>query len=136
MKAIMQALGDQHQELDTLLSGLDERDWMRDAPDCPGWTVSDVVLHLAQTDELVPAAASQGFTAAAEQMAGEPRGTGNADELVARLVARERGAPAAKLLARWREASTAVRDRSRAARWTRGRDADRSRWRRMGVRHR
>ena len=109
VKAIVDALDEQHRELDTLLATLDEADWARDVPDCPGWTVGDVVLHLAQTDELVPAGVANGFTAAAERLAGQPRGEGTVDDLVARMVANERGAPVATTLARWRSASMAVR---------------------------
>jgi len=110
MKAVMEALTDQHAELDALLGGLQEPDWERDVPDCPGWTVGDVVLHLAQTDELVPAARISGFPAAAERLAGRPLGSGTVDDLVALMVAHERGAPGAELRARWRSASTAVRE--------------------------
>ena len=110
MKAIMQALGEQHEELDVLLTGLREPDWARDVPDCPGWTVGDVVLHLAQTDELVPASVAGGFTAAAAGLTGRPRENATVDDLIARMVAHERGAPAAELLTRWRSASAAVRE--------------------------
>jgi hypothetical protein len=73
MKAVIDALADQHAELDALLGGLDERGWQRDVPDCPGWTVGDVVLHLAQTDELVRTAEEHGITAAAERLTGRAR---------------------------------------------------------------
>jgi uncharacterized protein (TIGR03084 family) len=109
MEAILEALADQHRELDTMLAALDEPDWERAVPDCPGWTVGDVVLHLAQTDELVPAGVAEGFTAAAERLTGRPRGAATVDDLIARMVATERGAPAAEVLARWRDASAAVR---------------------------
>jgi uncharacterized protein (TIGR03084 family) len=68
------------------------------------------VLHLAQTDELVPAARISGFPATAERLTGEPLDPGTVDDQVARRVARERGAPGVELHARWRAASTAVRD--------------------------
>jgi uncharacterized protein (TIGR03083 family) len=110
MKAVMAALAEQHAELDALLGGLQEPDWDRAVADCPGWTVGDVVLHLAQTDELVPAARISGFPAAAERLTGEPLDPGTVDDQVARMVARERGAPGVELHARWRAASTAVRD--------------------------
>lgn len=109
MKAVMKALDDQHRELDTMLAALDEPDWDRAVPDCPGWTVGDVVLHLAQTDELVMAGVTEGFTAAAERLTGQPRDHGTVDDLIARMVANERGAPAAETFARWRNASAAVR---------------------------
>src|SRR5690349_17660109 len=104
MKVVMKALGDQHRELDTMLVALAEPDWERAVPDCPGWTVADVVLHLAQTDELVSAGVGEGFTAAAERLAGGPRDHGTVDDLIARMVANERGASAADVLARWQSA--------------------------------
>jgi uncharacterized protein (TIGR03084 family) len=110
VKEVLEALADQHAELDALLGGLQERDWDRAVADCPGWTVGDVVLHLAQTDELVPAARIAGLPAAAERLIGEPLDSGTVDDLVARMVAHERGAPGVELHARWRAASTAVRD--------------------------
>jgi uncharacterized protein (TIGR03084 family) len=110
MKAVLAALADQHAELDALLGGLEEREWDRDVPDCPGWTVGDVVLHLAQTDELVPAARACGLAAAAERLTGRPLASGTVDDLVAQMVAHGRGAPGVELHARWRAASTAVRE--------------------------
>lgn len=56
MRQIVACLAAQHDELDTLLSGLDDAGWTRPTR-CPGWTVADVVLHLAQTDELAVASA-------------------------------------------------------------------------------
>ena len=50
------ALEEQHAELAGLLEGLDDDGWA--APSrCEGWTVADVVLHLAQTDEMALASA-------------------------------------------------------------------------------
>ena len=43
--------------LESILAGLSERDWL--APSgAPGWSVADVVLHLAQTEEAVVATAT------------------------------------------------------------------------------
>ena len=50
----LSSLGAQHGELAGLLEGLDDAGWQ--APSrCRGWTVSDVVLHLAQTDAMAVA---------------------------------------------------------------------------------
>ena len=45
------ALADQQAELTGILDGLDEAGWQRPSR-CEGWTVGDVVLHLAQTNEM------------------------------------------------------------------------------------
>jgi hypothetical protein len=42
------ALAEQHAELDALISGFDASAWTR-ASRCEGWTVTDVLLHLART---------------------------------------------------------------------------------------
>lgn len=105
MDAVTAALAAQHAELDGLLSGLDERGW--GAPTrCPGWSVCDVVLHLAQTDELAVASLEGRFAAAT---AGLGLGTRDVDEAVGAYVAAERGAPPAEVLARWRAAAAAAR---------------------------
>lgn len=47
-----EALEDQEERLDAILGSLDDSQW--DVPSlCPGWSVRDVVLHLAQTEEAV-----------------------------------------------------------------------------------
>lgn len=99
----MQALTEQHRELDGLLTGLDGGAWARPVPGCPGWSVADVVLHLAQTDELVVAAVDRGFAAAAGVS------DGPVDDMVGLLVERERGANGPAVHARWRAASSAAR---------------------------
>jgi uncharacterized protein (TIGR03084 family) len=109
MEAVLTALADQHAELDALLGGLDAPDWQRAVADCPGWTISDVVLHLAQTDELVVTAQENGMAAAAERLTGR-LGAGTVDDLVDRMVAHERGGPTGELHARWRTAAAAARD--------------------------
>jgi uncharacterized protein (TIGR03084 family) len=109
MRQIVADLGAQHGELDGLLSDLDEDAWS--APTrCPGWSVADVVLHLAQTDELALASAEGRLAGAdgARMLTGAERGQ-TVDEAVAAAVAGERGGPTAELLARWRTSAAAVR---------------------------
>jgi len=60
MDAILSALGEEHAELDTLLQPLDDAGWSSPTR-CDGWTVADVVLHLAQTDQLALASARGQF---------------------------------------------------------------------------
>jgi uncharacterized protein (TIGR03084 family) len=87
-------------ELAAILTPLDAHGWA--APSrCPGWSVSDVVLHLAQTNEMavgslqgrmmeVVAALTEGAPAAAD-----------VDEGAAVMVERERGATGPEVRARW-----------------------------------
>lgn len=47
----MDALRGQVNELDGLVSDLDDSDWVKPSA-CPGWSVADVLVHLAQTNEV------------------------------------------------------------------------------------
>ena len=55
---------------------------------CEGWTVADVVLHLAQTDELALASANGWFPAELNVLAGGVDGGGNVDDGAAAMVGR------------------------------------------------
>jgi uncharacterized protein (TIGR03084 family) len=108
--AVVTALGEQHADVERLVAPLGAEDWARQAPDCPGWTVADVVLHLAQADEWAMAGPSEGNASAAARMAGGPAAPGDTtDHTVDRMVANERGAPPEQVLARWRASSAAMR---------------------------
>jgi uncharacterized protein (TIGR03084 family) len=63
--------------------------------------VSDVVLHLAQSDEMAIASATGGWGGVDSERTTAWSHASSVDEGVAVMVARERGAPAADLLARW-----------------------------------
>jgi uncharacterized protein (TIGR03084 family) len=111
MDVILSALAEQVGELDGLLCGLDEAGWARPSR-CPGWTVSDVVLHLAQTDEAVVASAEGHFgeamTSFAALAAGAPGASGaSVDDAAGLAVAAERGRPGRDVHLRWRAASAA-----------------------------
>jgi uncharacterized protein (TIGR03084 family) len=62
MDEVVVALRDELDALDSLVSGLDGSDWRRPSA-CPGWSVADVLVHLAQTNEVA--------TASVEGRAGE-----------------------------------------------------------------
>ena len=73
---------------------------------CPGWSVADVLLHLAQTNEMAVASVEGRVVAWMHDAAqGLPPG-GHVDDWAGALVAGERGAPD-QAVARWR-ASTAA----------------------------
>src|SRR5262245_54671225 len=107
--AILNALGDQHAELDALLQPLDDHGWSRPTR-CDGWTVADVVLHLAQTDQLALASAQGRFADGLAVLAHGLEGTGNVDDGAAAMVERERGIPNPVLYERWRAGTAALRD--------------------------
>jgi uncharacterized protein (TIGR03084 family) len=96
--------------LEAMLGRLGDADWAKPSA-AKGWSVSDVVLHLAQTEELVPATVNGTM--------GGLRGSGQAgearsmDQAVDQAVAAERGQPPEVVFARWqsarREALTALR---------------------------
>jgi len=118
VEEIVSALTEQQAELDGLVAGLDDAGWATPAPACPGWTVADVVLHLAQTDEFGTASAqhrTREFSAAAVSQAvagGEPRASSGSavDDFAGIMVERERDVPPSEVLARWRQAASAQRN--------------------------
>jgi uncharacterized protein (TIGR03084 family) len=101
MNEIIDALREQDQELLSMVRGLAE-DQLALPSACEGWSISDVLLHLAQTNEMAAASASR-------QMAGVAAGWENSvnrvrtdvDDIVADAVERERGARGTEILARW-----------------------------------
>ncbi|HEY2430761.1 MAG TPA: maleylpyruvate isomerase family mycothiol-dependent enzyme [Acidimicrobiales bacterium] len=100
MDTILVALEQQQAELSGLLDGLQAADWS--APTrCEGWDVADVVLHLAQTDELAVGSATGGFAAVVNGLTGGVGQASSVDDGAARMVARQRGRPADELRARW-----------------------------------
>ncbi|HTZ93003.1 MAG TPA: maleylpyruvate isomerase family mycothiol-dependent enzyme [Streptosporangiaceae bacterium] len=92
--------------LDGILDVLSEAQWLTES-DAAGWSVADVVLHLAQSDEGVVASAG-----GADRMA---RASGDTvDDWAARMVHADRAAPA-RVFARWRQARSAAVGALRAA---------------------
>ena len=95
---IFDDLAAEQDRLEKILAGLDEAQWMS-ASGAEGWTVADVVLHLAQSEEGVLASVTRvelrtGFGAAAG---------GTVDEIAEQAVRTERSAPA-EVFERWRRA--------------------------------
>ena len=104
---VFAALEAQTDRLDAILKTLDDSAWS--APSlCPGWSVADVVLHLAQTEEAVAATIEGGGI-------GIPvEGAATIDEAMDNWVRAERGASNAEVRARWdaarKRAAAALRD--------------------------
>ena len=119
-KTVLEALSYQHFELADLLRRLSAEDWQRPTR-CEGWNVSDVLLHLVQTDEMAIASLEDrmadfmaeqmwggqlgGGQIGGEQMGGAPAAA-TVDDGAAVMVERERGLPPADLYDRWCAASS------------------------------
>jgi uncharacterized protein (TIGR03084 family) len=107
VEPIVAALAAQQDELDGMLRDATDADW--DAPTrCPGWTVSDVVLHLAQTDEMALASVEDRLEDAAASWTVADGGT-TADDLAGAFVEQQRGAPPQQVFERWRAGTAALR---------------------------
>lgn len=107
------ALGEQHAELSDILDSLADDQWSTPSS-CAGWTVSDVVLHLAQIDEMATASLDGSLGEAAARFApGAARGIagGNVDDFAEVAVVRERGAAPSALYQRWRSSASTLRER-------------------------
>ncbi|WP_068920561.1 maleylpyruvate isomerase family mycothiol-dependent enzyme [Planobispora rosea] len=127
---ILDDLAAEYRQLDAVLAALTPEMWAR--PSAAGWSVSDVVLHLAQTEESALAsvaggrgtgehgsgehgsgARDSGGRAAGKRDAGERdifvrQDGGTVDDLVDRWVAAERDTPPDQVFARWRKATAAT----------------------------
>jgi len=113
---IVAALGEQHDELAGILADLTDSDWARPTR-CEGWVVADVVLHLAQTDEMAIGSLEGRYAEAVDElMAGSGvRTMGNVDDGAAAMVSAQRGLPPSAIRERWLRASGAVRSLASAA---------------------
>jgi uncharacterized protein (TIGR03084 family) len=104
-------LAAEQDRLEGILGGLDEARWTSQSG-AAGWTIADVVLHLAQSEESVMATVSGGDLRAG---LGSVQGGGTVDERVAELVRAERGAAPEVVFARWQRARRAALEALRAA---------------------
>ena len=106
---IFEDLAAEQERLEKILAGLDEAQW-RTASAAEGWTVADVVLHLAQSDEAAAATATHGtLRGGLDRVAGD-----TTDERAANAVRNERAAPA-EIFDRWQRARQAAMTAMRAA---------------------
>jgi len=102
-------LAAEQERLEVILDGLDEARWLSPSG-AAGWTIADVVLHLAQSEESVVITTSGGDLRTG--LGQTPGGT--VDERVDALVRAERAAPDV-VFGRWRRARRAALDALRAA---------------------
>jgi uncharacterized protein (TIGR03084 family) len=96
--SIFADLGAEEERLERILLGLDEGQWLSPSG-AAGWTIADVVLHLAQSEEGVQATATHGDLRTGLAAAAG----GTMDDRAAQAVQAERAAPA-EVFARWQRA--------------------------------
>lgn len=101
-------LAAEQERLEELLAGLTDEQWASPSG-APGWTITDVVIHLAQTEELVSATLANGGRSGVWERGGQ-----SLDDAVAAAVAAEQ-APPVDAFARWQRARRAALDALRAA---------------------
>ena len=95
--------------LDHFFSGLGEAGWERPSR-CPGWTIRDVLSHLAG-EELYNHACLNGDLETFRAMVRAAGITGGYDEFNQWCVRQRRGLPVSEVLAEWREANGETRHR-------------------------
>ncbi len=122
---VFAALGAEHRQTARMLETLNESDWLLPTR-CEGWNVSDVVLHLAQTDELAVASLRNEFESSLADLGRASATAGDVDEGAAAMVELERGLDPEDLLERWKVATARLRDEleesdpSRRVQWVAG----------------
>jgi len=100
--SIFEDLAAEEERLEKILSGLDEAQWAS-ASAADGWTIADVVLHLAQSEEAAAVTATHGtLRGGLGAVAGE-----TVDARADAAVRAERAAPA-EVFARWQRARQAA----------------------------
>jgi uncharacterized protein (TIGR03084 family) len=105
--AIFDDLAAEQDRLDGIVAGLDDVQWAT-ASAAVGWSVADVMLHLAQGDESVVASAG------GQSLRVGPGSGASVDEIMNRLVQAERTTPA-DVYRRWQQARAAALAALRAA---------------------
>jgi uncharacterized protein (TIGR03084 family) len=98
---ILDDLAAEYRQLDAMLGALSADQW-RQPSACDGWSVADVVLHLAQSEEAVAGTAGGGLGLGGWQGVGD-----TVDAAMDALVSAQRGDPA-ETYQRWRQASQAA----------------------------
>ncbi len=122
MDEVLGALTEQHEDLVAIVAPLDDAGWSTPSR-CEGWTVSDVLLHLAQTDRLALASIEGRLLEEAATFVLTQSSGATVDDNVDAMVAAGRGEPGAVVFEQWRRGATALR-----AAFARGRPDDRLTW--------
>jgi uncharacterized protein (TIGR03084 family) len=124
--AVVTALAEQQIETKSILDDLAAGDWEA-LTRCDGWNIADVVLHLAQSDEMAVASLQGNLPGGGDASATGWGGGSSVDESVALMVERERGTAPPDLLRRWTSTADQLvalldgMDLSTRVRWVAGR---------------
>jgi uncharacterized protein (TIGR03084 family) len=105
----LDALAQQQAELAGLLAGLSDADWSRPSR-CEGWTIADVVIHLAQSNDMATGSAQGRFADVVDELMDGLAPAADVDEGADLMVRRERGLSGAEVRARWERSATALRE--------------------------
>jgi uncharacterized protein (TIGR03084 family) len=108
VETVVAALAAQQHELSGLLSGLDDAGWRRPSR-CEGWSVADVVLHLAQTNEMAIGSAQGRFAEAIMELTEGLGMAESVDDGAALMVEHDRGHPPAAVRERWETSAAGLR---------------------------
>jgi uncharacterized protein (TIGR03084 family) len=105
---IVAALAAQQDDLSALVAPLDDAGWQTPSR-CDGWSVADVVLHLAQTNEMAIASVQGRYAEVVEALTAGLGAASSVDEGAALMVANERGLPPAAVRDRWQQSADTLR---------------------------
>ncbi len=92
MDEVVRALQDQQAEMARYVTDAGADDLLRPSR-CPGWTVADVLLHLAQTNEMAVASVAGQLGSFVREAADGLAPVGSVDDWAGALVDLQRGAP-------------------------------------------
>jgi uncharacterized protein (TIGR03084 family) len=104
---VVEDLAAQHQQLRQILESLQDEQW-RFPTRCEGWDVADVVVHLAQSDEMAIGSAHGRYSEVMAELTEGLEPTGSIDEGVSAMVARQRDFPPRELRRRWSDAASGL----------------------------
>ena len=125
MDTIVEALAEQQAETASVVDGLTDAAGEL-ATRCVGWSVADVLLHLAQSDEMAIASLTGQLGGTVGDDTTGWGGGNSVDESVAAMVERERGAPVDEVVRRWSTSASRLvgvleaMDLSTRVRWVAG----------------
>src|SRR5204863_5929277 len=102
MREIVGVLEAQQAELARLVAGLDDDGWKRPSA-CAGWSISDVVLHLAQSNEMAIGSTRGDFDEVLRRLLEGAPPASNVDEGAEVMVVNERGRPPSQVYARYQQ---------------------------------
>ena len=109
MQEIVGLLEEQQQELESLVSGLDDDGWSQPSA-CVGWDISDVLLHLAQTNEMATASTRGDFDVVLGRLLEGAPPAANVDDGAEVMVQNERGRSGAEVHERYQRSCVDLRD--------------------------